>query len=418
MAWVENHAGRYRVRSRRTGHIVTDSTYANFQDAAEQASRLNAATRDARRRYMPLPAPRLDDWVAAWMPAHLAAASTMARYESLLRIHILPVFGSRRIDTITRQDVKAFARALSTNLADSSVRHIVTLLGLLLREAIDEHLMIFDPTARLRLRDHSREPRPFRHHPAGAADRRPDARADYPHAGDHRRLHRHAHQRTERSHPGQPSSRAGSHPRLRHLRSTARGSRPPEPRPAEDARSRPRHRPAAVPRRRPRTTPADPSLRHRLLQSSRRMAVAHQLHLPALATRLRRTPGQRLVADSARPALSRPTPHPPHLVGRRQHPRSSPGPPPRPRHPRHPRRLRPHHTSHDRLPTRPPPTTMARQRLPLVNTPHGRSRYRQDVKGPGRLCVCTWLRLLDGICGIVPILMRTRIGRPAFLVRQ
>ncbi|WP_164842380.1 phage integrase central domain-containing protein [Actinoplanes solisilvae] len=96
--------------------------------------------------------PRLDEWVSVWLPAHLAAESTMARHQSLLRTHILPAFGDRRIDTITRQDVKAFARDLSTHLSDSSVRHTVTLLGQLLREAVADHLIYFDPIARLRLR--------------------------------------------------------------------------------------------------------------------------------------------------------------------------------------------------------------------------------------------------------------------------
>jgi integrase len=37
---------------------------------------------------------------------------------------------------------------------------VVTLLGLVLREAMDEHYLLFDPTARLRLRDGPAEPRP------------------------------------------------------------------------------------------------------------------------------------------------------------------------------------------------------------------------------------------------------------------
>jgi hypothetical protein len=133
--------GRYR----RSGRIVTDSTHASRDDAIAEAARLNSAARAARQRYQPLPAPRLDDWATTWLSAHLAAESTLARYRSLLRTHILPAFGRRRIDSITRQDVKAFARDLSTHLADSSVRHIITLLGQLLREAIDDHLMLFDP---------------------------------------------------------------------------------------------------------------------------------------------------------------------------------------------------------------------------------------------------------------------------------
>jgi hypothetical protein len=40
------------------------------------------------------------------------------------------------------------------------VRSIVTVLGLILREAIDEHYLLFDHTARLRLRDGPSEPRP------------------------------------------------------------------------------------------------------------------------------------------------------------------------------------------------------------------------------------------------------------------
>lgn len=161
MAWVEERGSRSRVRYRRAGRTVTDSTYTRREDAEAEATRLNNATRAARLRYQPSPVPRLDEWVVIWQAGHLAADSTLARYESLLRVHILPAFGSRRIDSITRQDVKAFARGLAGHLADSSVRHIVTLLGQIPREAVDDHLMFFDPTARLRLRRLPREQRPF-----------------------------------------------------------------------------------------------------------------------------------------------------------------------------------------------------------------------------------------------------------------
>lgn len=78
----------------------------------------------------------------------------------MLRCHILPAFGSHRLDAISRIEVKAFARALANDLAPVTVRSIVTVLGLVLREAIDEHYLLFDPTARLRLRDRPSEPRP------------------------------------------------------------------------------------------------------------------------------------------------------------------------------------------------------------------------------------------------------------------
>ena len=94
MAWVEDRAGCYRVRYRRAGHIVTDSTHADRDDAFKQAALLNDATRAARQRYMPLPTPRLGQWVEVWLSSHLAADSTMARYRSMLRCHILPVSAS------------------------------------------------------------------------------------------------------------------------------------------------------------------------------------------------------------------------------------------------------------------------------------------------------------------------------------
>jgi integrase len=78
----------------------------------------------------------------------------------MLRVHILPVFGEHRLDAITRTDVKAFARDLAARLSPVTVRSVVTVLGLVLREAIDEHYLVFDPTARLRLRDGPSEPRP------------------------------------------------------------------------------------------------------------------------------------------------------------------------------------------------------------------------------------------------------------------
>jgi hypothetical protein len=107
MAWVEDRGGCYRVRYRRSGHIVTDSTHADRDDAFKQATLLNNATRAARQRYMPLPAPLLGQWAEVWLSSHLAADSTMARYRSMLRCHILPVFGKHRVDAISRQEVKS-----------------------------------------------------------------------------------------------------------------------------------------------------------------------------------------------------------------------------------------------------------------------------------------------------------------------
>ncbi|MEJ3750089.1 tyrosine-type recombinase/integrase [Actinomycetes bacterium KLBMP 9797] len=98
--------------------------------------------------------------VKVWLLAHPVSAATKAKYESVLRNHILPTFGDQRLNAITRNAVKAFARTLTPRLSPATVRSVVTVLGLVLREAIDEHYLFFDPTARLRLRECPGEPRP------------------------------------------------------------------------------------------------------------------------------------------------------------------------------------------------------------------------------------------------------------------
>jgi integrase len=78
----------------------------------------------------------------------------------MLRCHILPAFGSHRLDAITRTEVKG-VRPLPLRPAGAGHRaqhhHRARPR---LREAIDDHYLLFDPTARLRLRDGPGEPRP------------------------------------------------------------------------------------------------------------------------------------------------------------------------------------------------------------------------------------------------------------------
>jgi integrase len=159
MAWAERHGDRFRVRYRHAGRLVTDGTYDTADAAGARVRRLDHLNRAVKLR-LAAPPPTLTEWTTTWLPAHLAGRSTIAKYESMLRCHILPAFGDHRLDAITRTDVKAFARTLTKDLAPVTVRSIVTVLGLILREAIDEHYLLFDPTARLRLRDGPSEPRP------------------------------------------------------------------------------------------------------------------------------------------------------------------------------------------------------------------------------------------------------------------
>jgi hypothetical protein len=143
----------YRVRRKVDGRTVTDSTYAGEGDALRRVMDLDATRRVLRRRLSDTPAPTLAQWAEEWLPAHTAGPVTLAKYECMLRVHILPRFGTIRLDAISRNDVKKFAVDLRGKVCAVSARTIVSVLGLVLREAIEEHYVYFDPTARLRLRD-------------------------------------------------------------------------------------------------------------------------------------------------------------------------------------------------------------------------------------------------------------------------
>lgn len=178
MAWAEPHGQRYRVRYRNAGRLITDGTFGTAEAAYARVGQLDHLNRAVRLR-LTAPAPTLTEWTTVWLPAHLAGPSTLAKYESMLRCHILPAFGDRRLDAITRTDVKGFARALASDLAPVTVRSIVTVLGLVLREAIDEHYLLFDRplgsgSARDRVNPAPPQPRPrYRLWPPGCRTSRP-----------------------------------------------------------------------------------------------------------------------------------------------------------------------------------------------------------------------------------------------------
>jgi integrase len=71
------------------------------------------------------------------LPAHA--------YRSHLRIHILPRFGDTPLNQITRQSVKVFVKHLKQHLADSSVVSVMALFGLLMREAVAERRIPYNP---------------------------------------------------------------------------------------------------------------------------------------------------------------------------------------------------------------------------------------------------------------------------------
>src|SRR6266508_4192459 len=142
MAWVEQRGSRYRVRIRMPdGSVGTDSCHPtraiaelrSKQVDVEQA--LDTYLDPARGRIT------LAEWVAIWEPGHLAGEAKWAAYRS----HILPRFGDVPLTKISRQSVKVFVKQLKTHLADSSTASVMSLLSLLMREAVADRRIPINP---------------------------------------------------------------------------------------------------------------------------------------------------------------------------------------------------------------------------------------------------------------------------------
>src|SRR3954453_6173936 len=103
--------------------------------------------------------PTLAAFAAAWMGEQRALAeggllriSTLHRYQTALRAHLLPFFGALAVDEITRQRCDRFRIAATTvgRLNPATVNSVVQILRVILRAAQREGHLDRDPLIRLR----------------------------------------------------------------------------------------------------------------------------------------------------------------------------------------------------------------------------------------------------------------------------
>lgn len=91
--------------------------------------------------------------------------STHDSYRSTLDIHLLPAFGEKDLDRITRSDIKAFISGKrKEGLSSGTVRNFKAYLSSILSEAVDDEIIPFNPAARtgkMIKKDDKPEIRPF-----------------------------------------------------------------------------------------------------------------------------------------------------------------------------------------------------------------------------------------------------------------
>src|SRR3954466_4900125 len=146
MAWIEQRGTRCRARFRNAdGTVGTDSSHATFTAADLRCKQVDID--QAYHTYLDPKSGRISlaEWVTIWEAGHEAGPAKRATYNSYLRNHILPRFGDTPINKITRQDAKVFVKHLKQRLAERTVADVMSLLSLLLREAVADRRISFNP---------------------------------------------------------------------------------------------------------------------------------------------------------------------------------------------------------------------------------------------------------------------------------
>jgi integrase len=96
-------------------------------------------------------APIFREYAERWLRerAQSVKSSTYRSYEQLLRLHVTPRFGSRRLAEISREDVKKFVSSLSENPDHSrnTVRLIITALRAVLSAALEDGMIQSNPAS-------------------------------------------------------------------------------------------------------------------------------------------------------------------------------------------------------------------------------------------------------------------------------
>ncbi|MBO0728700.1 MAG: site-specific integrase [Acidimicrobiaceae bacterium] len=100
-------------------------------------------------------------WAAEWLSSDPAKSpSAWARDDSILRTHLLPALGRRRLDSISQRDVQALITTWSTRAKPRTVRRQYDTLRAILNAAVRADLIARSPCRAVRLPKWRREIRP------------------------------------------------------------------------------------------------------------------------------------------------------------------------------------------------------------------------------------------------------------------
>ncbi|GDY33592.1 tyrosine-type recombinase/integrase [Gandjariella thermophila] len=148
MAWAEKRGPHsWRVRYRKDdGGFGTITGFTSKKAAEAKADEIEADQR--RGTFLDPDAGKLTlaEWSVTWFDALDVAATTTAQYRSLARNHILPRWGTTRLDAISGLAVHTWAKKLRADgYAVATVTTITKIMSMMLADAADERLIPANP---------------------------------------------------------------------------------------------------------------------------------------------------------------------------------------------------------------------------------------------------------------------------------
>ncbi|MFD8558230.1 tyrosine-type recombinase/integrase [Streptosporangium canum] len=164
MAYTEKRGNRFRAhyklpdgswtKSSRDEHdqpFLTEKAAQTYGDAQELDMR-RGVWRDPTLGQV-----TLQNWIDQWWPAQDIALGTRRNYAYSIEKHILPMFGSRALKSLTHVEIAAWERSITAagyavNVATNARARLITILG----DAVADGLILVNPALRPRKRGRKR----------------------------------------------------------------------------------------------------------------------------------------------------------------------------------------------------------------------------------------------------------------------
>ena len=126
-----------RKRDRRRAPVSSKSAALRWGEARERELLIRPSAAPAKpRKEVPTLAEFAEKFVDGHARANRQKPSTVVTKESILRVHLLPRLGAKRLDAITNEDVQRLKGALQKK-APKTVNNVLTVLSVLLRTAVE-----------------------------------------------------------------------------------------------------------------------------------------------------------------------------------------------------------------------------------------------------------------------------------------